>query len=187
MDSTGDSHGSECTTGSGAMMLLDPCLLLAPATWSVSWDVMEVNEGLSPWSLQLCPFPPPAPPQLLESQKGFGLPPAGQHCCRTLCPHSPLPLPHNPSLCAGGCLRRAGGKALPYGARGPGDCRSLGLGPVAMGAAPRILHSRHSLGSGVESHWPGLCSLHVTVRVTVSWPVPPAWHHVLSHPAPSGP
>lgn len=31
MDSTGDCHGSECTTGS--MMLLDPCLLLAPATW----------------------------------------------------------------------------------------------------------------------------------------------------------
>lgn len=136
------------------------------------------------------PFPPAPPPQLLESQKGCGLPPAGQHCCspsRTRRPHSPLPLPHNPSLRAGGRLQRAGGKALPYGARGPGDCRSLGLGPVAMGAAPRILHSRHSLGSGVESHWPGLCSLHVTGRATVSWSVPPAWHHVLSHPAPSVP
>lgn len=26
--------------------------------------------------------------------------------------------------------------------QGPGDCRSLGLGPVAMGAAPRILLAR---------------------------------------------
>lgn len=72
MDSTGDSHGSECTTGSGAMMLLDPCLLLAPATWAVSWDVMEVNEGLSPWSLQLCPFPPPHLPSSWSPRRGLG-------------------------------------------------------------------------------------------------------------------
>lgn len=155
---------------------------------------MEVNEGLSSRSLQLCPAPT-HPPGSWSPRKGAGCLLQVGVAAAPVGVSAPLPSPppHDPSLRAGGRLQQAGGKALPYGARGPGDCRSLCVGwgwdlcPVAMGAAPRILHTRRSLGSGVESHWPGSCSLHVGVRAAVSWPVPPAWHHVPSHPAPSGP
>lgn len=60
MDSTGDSRASECSTGS--MMQEIPVSFWLQPPGVVSWDVMEVNEGLSPRSLQLCPFPPPTSP-----------------------------------------------------------------------------------------------------------------------------
>lgn len=151
---------------------------------------MEVNEGLSPRSLQLCHSPPCPPPSSWSPRRGVGcLLQAGIAAApvRVSAPPPPLPPRHDPSLCAGERLRPAGGKALPYGARGPGDCRSLGLGPVAIGAASKILHYRCSLGSEVESHWPDLCSRLVRVRAAVSWSVPPAWHRVPSHPVPLGP
>lgn len=186
---TGGSHKAECTAGPTAMMLSVPCVPPAPATCLPGvavWGGVGINEGLSPWSLQLCP-PPPAP--ALPAR----VPAASLHAVIAAAPAGVLGPPATHRCVQVGACGEPEGQALPYGAGGPGDCGSLcrvwGWDPclVTVGAAPGIARTRHSFGSGAESHRPGSCPACIRPGAAGSRPVPPAWHHVPGHPVPSGP
>lgn len=133
----------------------------------------------------------PPPPQLLRCQPGCRLPPCMQSLLQPQQESLAPPATHR-CVQAGACGEPEG-QALPYGAGGPGDCGSLcrvwGWDPclVTVGAAPGIARTRHSFGSGAESHRPGSCPACIRPGAAGSRPVPPAWHHVPGHPVPSGP
>lgn len=129
---TGSSHRAECTAGPSATMLLAPCVPPAPATCLPGvavWGGVGINEGLSPWSLQLCP------PQLLRCQPGCRLPPCLQSLLQpqqeSLAPPRPI-----------GACRRA-----PAASRRGRLCHMEPGAPGTTGACA-------GFGAGTRAPWP---------------------------------